>query len=171
MRGNPTPILAAALLLLLGACTKSQPALKETVNPLDHVDSAHVRPIHFLHKTFPVKTSAHFEFAVPAHTSVPRLHGTFKAFVPHPGQDSLSDNSTDVDFLLMNADQFSDFAHGGGSGTAVYTTNPTHDHEVDFLLPPTQADSVTYYIVFRNSPGGGAVKQVEADFSLNFGYQ
>jgi len=171
MHGNPTLMLAAALLLASLACSKSQPAPKETVNPLDHVDSAHVKPIHFLHKTFPVKNNTHFEFEVPAHASIPRLHGNFKAFVPHPGEDSLSDDSTDVDFLLMNAAQFSDFAQGGGSGTALYTTNPTHDHEVDFLLSPTQDDSVTYYIVFRNSPGGAAVKQVEADFSLKFGYQ
>lgn len=41
---------------------------------------------------------------------------------------------------------------------------------MDFLLSPTQDDSVAYYIVFRNSPGGAAVKQVEADFSLKFGY-
>ena len=157
--------------LALAGCTKSPPAPQETGTPLDHVDSAHVKPIHFLHKSFPVKSSVHFEFTVPAHTAIPRLHGTFKSFVSRPGEDSLSDDSTDVDFVLMNADQFSDFSHGRGGGTALYTVDPTHDHEVDFVLSPTQDDSATYYIVFRNSPGGAAVKQVEADFSLNFGYQ
>jgi hypothetical protein len=52
----------------------------------------------------------------------------------------------------------------------MYTVDPTHDHEVEFLLPPTQAEPAKYYVVFRNSPGGAALKYVEADFSLTFGY-
>jgi hypothetical protein len=166
-------MFAVALLLLSIACKKSPspPAETTPVNPLDHVDSAHVKPINFLHKTFPVKKTVHFEFQVPAHTSLPRLHGTFRSFVPRPGDDDLSDDSTDVDLVLLNADQYADFSQGHGTGTALYTVDPTHDHEVDFLLTPTQDDSATYYIVFRNSPGGAPTKQIQADFSLNFGYQ
>jgi hypothetical protein len=172
MRAQSTPTLLCALLLLLAACTNSQPAPQSTttVNRFDHVDSAHLQPVHFLHKVFPVKKTVSFEFQVPAHTAIPRLYGTFRAFVLRSGQDSLSDNSTNVEFLIMNADQFSDFSRGV-DGTAIYTVNPTHDHEVDFLLPPTQDDSATYHITFRNSPGGAAVKQVQADFALNLGYQ
>jgi hypothetical protein len=168
---RPMLFLLLIVAIALTACTKSQPAPAETVAALDHVDSAHLKPIHFLQKTFPVKKNVHFQFAVPAHTAIPRLHGTFKSFVPRPGADSLSDDSTDVDFLLMNPDQFSDFSRGNGGGTALYSVDPTHDHEVDFVLPPTQDDSATYYIVFRNSPGGVAQKQVTADFSVQFGYQ
>jgi hypothetical protein len=165
-------ICSLALLSLLAAC-KSSPPPRETlpaVNPLDHVDSAHVKPINFLHKTFALKKTASFEFQVPAHTSLPRVHGTFQSSVPRPGGESLSDDDANVDLVLLNADQYSDFSHGRGEGTALYTVEPTHDHEVDFLLAPTQEDSVTYYVVFRNSPGGAPNKQVQADFSLTFGY-
>jgi hypothetical protein len=163
------PILPGlALLLLLAGCSKQQP--REAVNSLDHVDSTRKKPINFLHKTFPVKKYAQFAFEVPVHTVIPRLHGTFKSFIKRSGEDSISDDSADIDFILMNPDQFADFSQGHGGGTAMYTVDPTHDHEVEFLLPPTQAEPATYYVVFRNSPGGAALKYVEADFSLTFGY-
>ena len=159
------------LLVFLCACNKSQPVSHEpTVNPLDKVDSAHVKPINFLHKTFALKKTASFEFQVPAHTALPRLHGTFQSSVPGGGESS-SDDSANVDLVLLNAEQYADFSHGGGEGAALYTVEPAHDHEVDFRLSPTQEDSATYYLVFRNSPGGAASKQVKADFSLTFGYQ
>jgi len=158
-------------LFVATACNKSQPISSPTVSRLDHVDSAHVKPINFLHKTFSLKKMASFEFQVPAHSALPRLHGTFQSFVPASGGEALSDDSADVDMVLLNAEQYSDFSHGHSDGTALYSVDPTHDHEVEFLLPPTQEDSVTYYAVFRNSPGGAPSKQVKADFSLTFGYQ
>jgi len=161
-----------SLLVFLCACNKSQPAPHSpAINPLDKVDSAHVKPINFLHKTFALKKTASFEFEVPAHTALPRLHGTFQSSVPGAGVENSSDDSANVDLVLLNAEQYADFSHGGAEGTALYTVDPTHDHEVDFLLSPTQEDSATYYLVFRNSPGGTPSKQVKADFSLTFGYQ
>jgi hypothetical protein len=159
-------------MLLHVACNSKtpQPAPQTSaISPLDHVDSAHVQPIHFLHQTFSLKKTAHFEFVVPAHTAIPRLHGTFRSFVPQSGGAIRSDDSTNVEFLLLSADQFSDFSRGR-DGAALYTVDPTHDHEVDFVLSPTQEDSATYDIVFRNSSGAAATK-VQANFALNFGYQ
>jgi hypothetical protein len=161
-------LLGLALLLALAGCSRKQP--QETLNPLDRVDSTRKKPINFLHKTFSVKKYAQFAFEVPAHTVIPRLHGTFKSFIKRSGEDSISDDSADIDFILMNPDQFADFSQGHGDGTAMYTVDPTHDHEVEFLLPPTQGDPAKYYVIFRNSPGGAALKYVEADFSLTFGY-
>ena len=72
--------LTASVLI---ACNKPQPPTpKESVNPLDRVDSSRAKPINFLHKTFSVKKYAQFEVDVPAHTVIPRVHGTFKSFVP-----------------------------------------------------------------------------------------
>jgi hypothetical protein len=164
-------IATIAFVLLLAACNKSQHAPATKVNALDHVDSAHLQPINFLHKTFALKRNASFEFQVPAHTALPRLHGTFRSFVPRAEGDPVSDDSTDVDLVLLNAEQYADVAHGHSDGAALYTVDPTHYHEVDFLLSPTQEDSITYYLLFRNSPGGVPSKQVQADFSLTFGYQ
>jgi hypothetical protein len=165
-------IATLAFIFPLAACNKSQPApTPTTINSLDHVDSGRVNPINFLHKTFTLKKSASFDFQVPAHTALPRLHGTFQSSVPRTGGDPLSNDTANVDLVLLNADQYADFSKGHSEATALYTVEPTHDHEVDFLLSPTQEDSVTYYLVFRNSPGGAPSKQVQADFSLTFGYQ
>ena len=160
-----------ALLLLLTACNKSQaPSPATTINSLDHVDAAQVQPINFLHKTFALKKTASFEFRVPAHTALPRLHGTFRSFIARAAGEAVSDDSADVDLVVLNGDQYADFTHGHSDGTALYAVDPTHDHEVDFLLSPTQEDSVTYYLLFRNRSGGAPSKQVQAEFSLNFGY-
>jgi hypothetical protein len=37
----------------------------------------------------------------------------------------------------MNPQQFGDYSRGHSSGTALYTVEATHDHEVEFVLPPT----------------------------------
>ncbi len=171
MRRSLLVMVVAGVVMASAGCSKKQPPEKrETLNPLDHVDSSHVKPIHFLHKTFTVKKFALFPIEVPPHTVIPRIHGTFKSFVPRPGDDDLSDDSTDVGFLLMNPGQFADYSQGRGGGTALYTVEATHDHEVEFVLPPTRNDPEKYYVVFVNAPGGAAVKSVEADFSLSFGY-
>ena len=70
----------------------------------------------------------------------------------------------------MNPEQFQDFLRTHGAEPPFYTVEPTHDHEVEFLLSPTKADAEKYYIVFNNSPGGAALKYVQADFTLSFGY-
>ena len=164
--------LALALLAAALACTRQQPvsSSKENINPLNRADSTRMEPIHFLHKTFSVKKYAQFSFEVPPHSAIPHLHGTFRTFVSQPGQDPLSDDTTNVDFLLLNADQYDDFVHGRGDGTALYSTEPTHDHEVDFVLSPSRDTPDKYYVVFRNSAGGTPVKSVQADFTLSFGY-
>jgi hypothetical protein len=160
----------AGTLAIAPACKRQKPApARETSDPLNHV-ATNVKPINFLRKTFTVKTSAHFAVEVPPHTAIPRIHGTFQSFVPRPGDDDLSDDTTDVQFLLMDPDQFSDYSHGQGGGTALYTVESTHSHEVEYVLPPTRDASAKYYVVFVNTPGGVPLKSVTADFSLSFGY-
>lgn len=155
---------------LLGACNRSAGPSKPSVNPLDRVDTARIKPNNFLHKTFTVKKYTQFLVEVPPHAVIPRIHGTFQSFVPRPGDDNLSDDSTDVGFLLMNPAQFADYAHGHGGGTALYTVESTHSHEVEFVLSPTKNNSEKYYVVFVNTPGGAPIKSVTADFTLSFGY-
>jgi len=163
-------LFLASLLLFLLAC-KQVPPPAAAPHPLDRMDSKRLKPVNFLHKTFVIKKSVQFKFEVPPHSVLPRLQGTFQSFVTRPGADNLSDEIADVELLLMNADQFADFSHGRGDGTALYNVDPTHNHEVEFLLPPRQDHPAHYYVIFRNAPGGAPVKSVQADFSLNFGYQ
>jgi hypothetical protein len=116
-----------------------------------------------------VKKFTPFQVEVPAHIVVPRIHGTFTSFVIE-GSERQSDDSTDISFLLMSTDQYAEYAKGNRQATALYTVDSSHDHEVEFLLPPTKDDPVKYYIVFVNLPTGKAEKRVEADFTLTSGY-
>jgi hypothetical protein len=175
MRRCPTIILIAGLLAALSACKqKEQPApavSPDNLPPLRKPNDAQSKPISFLHKTFTVKKSAQFSIEVPPHSVIPRIHGTFESFVPRPGDDNLSDDSTDVTFLLMNSEQVADFTRNPAGSTSLYGVEATHNHEVDFVLPPTNDSPAKYYVLFVNAPGGAPVKSVTADFGLFFGYQ
>jgi len=176
MRRCLTAILIAGLLIALSACKQKEQSPAPAVSPdnlpaLSKRNDAQSKPINFLHKTFTVKKSAQFSIEVPPHSVIPRIHGTFESFVPRPGDDNLSDDSTDVTFLLMNSEQYAEYARNPVGSTSLYSVEATHNHEVDFMLPPTNNSAVKYYVVFVNDPGGVPVKSVEADFGLFFGYQ
>jgi hypothetical protein len=164
-------LLSCALTLSLAAlpaCKKKKQ--EETANDFHaKIELTRPEPNHFLHKTFRLKRSAQFSFAVPPHSATPHLQGTFTAFVPRPGDEPLSDDTTNVEFLLLDADQYAEFSHGDFSGTALYAAGPTHSTEVDYSLSPTMDEPATYYVVFRNS-GGAAVKSVNADFTVSYGF-
>jgi len=169
-------VLVAGSLALLTACDQKKQAAAPAVSPDDlpaptRQNDAQAKPIHFLHKTFTVKKSVPFSVEVPPHTVIPRIHGTFQSFVPRPGDDDLSDESTDVTFLLMNAEQYAGFARNPAGSMALYSVEATHNHEVEFVLPPTNDSAVKYYVVFVSAPGGVPVKSVNADFGLYFGYR
>jgi len=176
MRSFVFAVLAAGLLATLLGCNQKKESAAPAVSPDDlpaptRQNDAQAKPIHFLHKTFTVKKSVPFSIEVPPHSVIPRIHGTFQSFVPRPGDDDLSDESTDVTFLLMNVEQYADFARNPAGSTALYSVEATHNHEVEFVLPPTNDSPVKYYVVFVSAPGGVPVKSVTADFGLYFGYQ
>lgn len=165
----PSIASAALALFLLFTLACKKPAQTVAADPLEQADSTRREPNHFLHKTFQIKKTAQFSFVVPPHTAIPHLQGTFNAFVPRAGDEPLSDETTNVDFLLLTPDQYSEFSSGNTSGEALYTTGPTHDHEVDYSLSPTMQEPATYFVVFR-SAGGAPVKSVKADFTVSYGY-
>lgn len=87
-----------------------------------------------------------------------------------PGDERLSDETTDVNFLRKNTNQFADFSHGRGDATVRYSFEPSHGHEVEFLLPQTRATRSS--TSSSSAPLlGAAVNNVQADFNLTFGYQ
>ena len=175
MRRCLLAILISGTLALLSACKQKEQAAAPPVSPdnlpfLSKQNDAQSKPINFLHKTFTVKKSAQFSIEVPPHSVIPRIHGTLESFASRPGDDNLSDESTDITFLLMNAEQYADYAHNPAGSTALYSVEATHNHEVDFALPPTNDSPAKYYVVFANVPGGAPVKSVKADFGLFFGH-
>jgi|HubBroStandDraft_6_1064221.scaffolds.fasta_scaffold60370_2 hypothetical protein len=157
----------ATAFLTFPACKKKTET--KAIDPLEQADATHREPNHFLHKTFQVKKIVQFSFVVPPHAAIPHLQGTFSSFVPRPGDEPLADDTTNVDFLLLTPDQYSEYNNGNTGGEALYTTGPTHDHEVDYSLSPTMQEPATYFIVFR-STGGAPVKSVKADFTVTYGY-
>jgi hypothetical protein len=150
----------------------------ETLNPLHKPDPVKPHASRYigqsavgtsnviLHKTFALKASVNFPFEVPAYAFRPQLHGRYRSFVKEVGiQDD--EDIANVDLLILNEAQYSDFVRGGGS-EAVFSADASHDQNVNFGLPPTQDHSQKYYLVFQNTPGGASRKLVQADFTVDF---
>jgi hypothetical protein len=161
-------LLVGVLILATSACEKKKPPVEETQPTLDRV--AAPPPVSatqtVLHKTFTVSTSVNFPFEIPAHAAMPHLHGNYKSFIKQLGVQS-NDNSANVDFLILNEDQYADFVHGH-QGEALFSAEASHDQDVSASLPATQDKARKYYLIFRNTPGGEARKIVQADFTVDF---
>jgi hypothetical protein len=158
--------LVATLLFSASACQKKKPPEQEVL-PMDRIaptpaDSTRT----VLHKSFALSTSVNFAFDVPSHAAMPRLHGNYKSFVRQLGVQP-NDDTANVDFLILNEDQYADFIQGH-AGEAFFSAGASHDQDINVSLPPTQDQPRKYYLVFRNSPGGVAKKAVQADFTLDF---
>jgi hypothetical protein len=160
-------VLAALTLLLQAGCTKdAPPPPKQTILPSEHVTAA--SPVgtteSVLQKTFNLKATAIFPFEIPAHAAQPHLHGIFESFV---GQlHGASDDSANIDFLIMNEEQQSDFA-GNRPGEALFSVEASHNQAVNFDLPASMNHPVKYYLVFRN-PETKVGKIVEANMRVDF---
>jgi hypothetical protein len=158
-------LLVAALLVCTGACQK-QKAPPEEVLPMDRVAAAANATRSVLRKSFFLSTSVNFPFEVPSHAAVPHLHGNYKSYVRQLGVQP-NDDTANVDFLILDEDQYADFAQGH-AGEAFFSAAASHDQDVNVSLPPTQDQPRKYYLVFRNSPSGAVKKAVQADFTLDF---
>lgn len=117
-----------------------------------------------LERTFNLKGSSTFPFEIPARAAQPHLHGIFQSFV---GQiHGVSDESANIDFLILNEEQQTDFSSNRAS-EAMFSVESSHTQAVNFDLPPSMNKPVKYYLVFR-SAGGKGNKVVEANFRLDF---
>jgi len=95
----------------------------------------------------------------------PHLHGIFESFIGqvHGG----SDETANLDFLVLNEEQYSDFA-GGRPGEALFSVEASHNQSVNYDLPASLERPVKYYLVFRSAASGGGKKVVEANFQVDF---
>jgi len=119
-----------------------------------------------LHKTFAVANIVDLPFDVPAHAANPQLRGTYRSFAKQSDAPS-GDDADDVEFLLMNERQFSEFLKGR-PGEAIFTAEGAHDQELNTRLPPSLDRPARYYLVFRNSAVNTGKKVVQADFRIDF---
>jgi hypothetical protein len=163
-------LLIGALLLSLAACSKSQPE-RDAPNQAPSVDHVVVSksqpPNNFLDKTFAVKASEEFAFQVPSHSVKPVLHGSFVSFAKNKSGDLLSNETANVDLLILNDQEFDDFSHSK-QGSATYSVDPANSQTVTYTLHPTVDNAENYHLIFRNSPGGAHSKLVKADFTISF---
>jgi hypothetical protein len=156
-----------AIALWMGACTQAAPPpAKPTILPSDHVSKSPVGTEQtVLAKTFNLKGSATFPFEIPAHASQPHLHGIFESFA---GQArGPSDETADIEFLIMNEEQQADIAANRPS-EALFSVETTHNQSVNFDLPASMEQPVKYYLIFRNTQDSKSNKVVRAQFRVDF---
>jgi hypothetical protein len=166
MRLRLLPGFLVAALFFSAACQKKKPP-EEQLLPMDRVappSADTTRTV--LRKSFALTTSVNFPFDVPSHAAMPHLHGNYKSYVRQLGVQP-NDDTANVDFLILNEDQYADFIQGH-AGEAFFSAGASHDQDVNVTLPPTQDQPRKYYLVFRNSPGDATKKAVQADFTLDF---
>jgi hypothetical protein len=167
MFANRLPSMVAAAVLLLGASSCEQKAAAPAPAPV-HYEPVAVSPVgtdqNVLQKTFTVKTSMVFPFEIPAHATRPHLHGLYTSFAGNTHGDS--GGAANIDFLVLNDDQYGDFQHGRPS-EALFSVEASHNQAVNFDLPASMDQTVKYYLVFRSSSGEGK-KTVEANFKVDF---
>jgi hypothetical protein len=164
--------LIAICLLVDEACTKEPPAPVSTIAKSEHATASNLVALSpvgttqtVLQKTFNLKGSVTFPFEIPAHAVQPHLHGIFQSFASRVHGES--DDTANIDLLILNQEQQADSASSRGS-EALFSVEASHSQAVNFDLPPSFNQPVKYYLVFRNSGGGKAGKVVEASFRVDF---
>jgi hypothetical protein len=162
--------LLAAVALFVGshvACNKPEAPAKPAPDVLESVtpQSSPSQPLAVLDKTFDVKTSATFSFQLPAHSAQPHLHGVFESFLGKA--HGPSNEAANIDFVIMNEDQHSDFASNRPS-ESLFSVEESHNQAVNLDLPPTITQPVKYYLVFQNPRGSKTNKVVQANFRIDF---
>ena len=154
--------------------SRQEPSKVETLPPIsrkasasDHVGGSPVGTSNtILHQTFKVAGIVNLPFEIPAHAANPQLRGTYRSFVKQAGTQS-SDTAADVEFLLLNEQQYAEFLNGR-SGEAVFSAEDAHNQEVNTGLPPTLDQPAKYYLIFRNNSHDAGKKVVQADFRIDF---
>lgn len=119
-----------------------------------------------LHRTFVVAEIVDVPLELPPHAATPQLRGTYHSYLQKTG-DHPSDASAEVEVLVFNQKQYSDFLNGH-PGEALFSAESAHDQEVNVSLPPTLDEPTKYHLVFRNTEGVASKKVVVADLRIDF---
>jgi hypothetical protein len=160
------PGIVIAILMTTLACNKT-PQGQTTAVPEPMVKSVVPPEQHVLQKTFSLQKYESFEMQVPPHCMSPRLHGNFKSFRYSDQGNRASDEAASIDMLLLDEQQFNDFAHGSGD-TTTRSTQSVYQQQIDWALPSSYENPLKYFLVFNNATGKPRTKIVEADLTLSF---
>jgi hypothetical protein len=163
-RRHPAALIAIVL-LTVQACTKEPQAPVAASPPPHRVAPPPVGTTQtVLQKTFNLKDSATFPFEIPSDAIQPHLHGIFESFTGRA--HGASDESANIDFLVLNEDQQT-AAENNRASEALLSVESSHNQAVNLDLPPSLNHAAKYYLVFRN-PDGKNSKVVEANFRVDF---
>ena len=168
-RRSVWPLIAVPLILMC-SCSKKQAVREDPPPHTENVDrraDSHLDAQRVLHQVFAVKNHTEFIFSIPPHQRDARLLGTFRSFTKRGAPDSTSDESANVDLMVLDDQQLGDFLHGQPV-SAAYEVDPSHNQRAEWKVPPTSDQPQAYHLVFNNSPGGTKTKFVEADFTVSF---
>jgi hypothetical protein len=131
----------------------------------DHVGGSVVgTSIPILNDKFHVSVIVDLPFDVPPHAATPQLRGNFRSFFQASGKPT-SDTDADVEFHVLNDQEFSNFLNGKPS-EALFSADATHNQAVNASLLPTLNQPATYHLVFLNE--SRKKKVVQADFHVDF---
>jgi hypothetical protein len=159
--------MAIALLSVLACNRGPKQDLNEDSN-LDHISQGpRLLSQHVTHGLSRLDKSQKLPFEVPPHQLTPRLQGSFTSFVQGSGGARISDESADVELMVMTEEQYDAYIHKR-SAESLYAIDPSHDHGVTIALPATQADAAHYYAVFRRNNDAKTPVWVNADLSVEF---
>lgn len=128
-------------------------------------DSVVGTSIPILHSKFHVSVIVDLPFEVPAHAATPKLRGNFRSFIP-AGKLPSSDANADVEFQVVNEQEFSNFLNNKPS-QALFAADATHNQEVNVSLPPTLDKPTRYHMFFLNS-SPKTKKVLDANFRVDF---
>jgi len=171
MKLRPIILTVTALSLATGSACNRGPKRETDDNgsSLDRVSQApQLAPQPITHGMSKVQKFVKFPFEVPAHVVAPRVAGEFSSFIQGAGGARISDESADVELMIMNEEQYGAFEQKT-SAESVYAVEPSHDQEVNITLPSTQDAAMRYYAVFRRTSEGKRPIWVKADLTADFG--
>ena len=161
-------MVSMALIGILG-CNRATHDLNPD-SSLDRVNQGpKLAPQRVTHGLTKVDKSNKLSFDVPAHALAPHLTGTFSSFVQGVGGARISDESADIELMVMTEDQYDAYINHR-SAESLYAIEPSHDHSVSISLPTTQDEAAKYYVVFRRNTDGKGALWVNADLSVEFGF-
>jgi hypothetical protein len=159
-------VLAALVFPGCNHASKEQP--ESDSSSVDRVSQApHAAPQRVAHGLIKVDKFEKFPFDVPPHVLTPRLRGEFSSFMQGADGARISDESADVELLVMTEAQCDDFVHKRAA-QSVDAVEPSHNHGVKITLPPSEGEPVRYYVVFRRTTEAKKPIWINADLSADF---
>lgn len=162
-------IFIGVALLAFAGCNRGPRQDAGEGSSLDHISQGpRLAPLKVAHGVSKVQKYVKFPFEVPAHAITPRLEGEFSSFIQGAGGARISDESADVELMIMSEEQYDAFEQKR-SAESVYAIEPSHDHGVSITLPATQDTPARYVAVFRRTNDGKNAVWVHAELTAQFG--